>query len=101
MKKTVSNLFNISALLLIILSLNACKGKLPDNYFKVDGEAYEINSGYIINNGQVNGGFNVDLKLSSSDGKNYIIFSIISEQAESISHKYYHNSNTRIIGYKF
>lgn len=89
MKKTVSNLFNISALLLIILSLTACKGKLPDNYFKVDGEAYEINSGYIINNGQVNGGFNVDLKLSSSDGKNYIIFSIISEQAESIGSKTY------------
>lgn len=87
MKKTVSNQFSVSLLLITFLSLTACKGKLPDNYFKVDGEAYEINFGYIINNGQVNGGFDVDLKLSSSDGKNYIIFGIVSEQAEALNSK--------------
>lgn len=91
MKKTVSNLFSISLLLLIFSSLTACKGKLPDNYFKVDGEAYEINSGYIINNGQVSGGFDIDLKLSSGDGKNYIVFGIVSEQAESLDSKTYTN----------
>lgn len=89
MKKAPSNLFNISMLLLITLCLTACKGKLPDNYFKVDGEAYEINVGSIINNGQVNGGFDVDLKLVSSDGSDYIVFGIVSQQAEALASKTY------------
>lgn len=89
MKKTASNLFNISTLLLIILSLTSCKGKLPNNYFMVDGEAYEVNSGAIINNGQINGGFDIDLQLVSSDGSNHITFGIVSQQAEALTSKTY------------
>lgn len=76
-------------LLLIIISVTSCKGKLPDNYFIVDGEAYEINSGAIINNGQINGGFDIDLRLVSSDGSDHITFGIVSQQAEALTSKTY------------
>lgn len=85
MKKITSNLFNISMLLLIAVMVTSCGKKLPKNYFMIDGDAYEVNAGYIINNGETNGGFDIDLQLTSSDGCNYISFGITSKQAEALA----------------
>lgn len=101
MRKSTFNLFNISTLLLFIVLLSSCRGDLPKYYFIVDGEDYELNKGYIINNGEVDGGFDIDLQLTSSDGTNFVSFGIVSKQAESVTSKTYSKYDGMwVTGYK-
>ena len=101
MKKIVSNLLYISILLLIIATATSCRRDLPNNYFIVDGEVYEVNAGFLVNNGETQGGFDLDLQLISGDGSNYINFSIVSPQAEKLINKTYNNpSGFWVVGYQ-
>lgn len=67
----------------------------------VDGTAYEVSSGFIINNGEAEGGFDIDLQLVSADGANFISFGIISSQAEALASKTYTKfDGAWVLGYK-
>lgn len=92
MKSNVLNLLKVSTLLIVVVfSLSCRRNKTPDNYFKIGDSTYEIKSGSIINNGEVEGGFNVDLRLYDESGKNFINFTFISKEAERIASSTYRN----------
>lgn len=101
MKSTALNLLKTSMLALIIIFVTSCgeKGK-PRNYFKIGEDIYEIKSGIIINNGETENGFNLDLRLYDESGTNFVNFGIISEQAESIANSTYTGfDGSWILGY--
>lgn len=101
MKLFSKNLFRISALLLAIIFISSCGEETPKNYFKVGEDIYEVNYGCITNNGEVDGGFNLDLSLYSADGTNIINFKIISTQAESVASGTYNNlEGSWVVGYE-
>lgn len=94
MKIKTLNLFKISSLLLIAIFTFSCnRNKTPDNYFKIDDSVHEIKSGCIINNGEVEDGFNVELRLYDETKTNFINFAFISDQAERIASSTYHINN--------
>ncbi len=85
MKSKVSNLLKISALLMIIVMAVSCgRKKLPKNYYKIGEDVYEITSGEIINKGEVEGGFDLELRLSCENAQDFISFKIIHTQAENL-----------------
>ena len=65
MKTLASNLIKISTLILVIIFFASCWGRnnKPKNYFTIGDNTYEIKSGVIINNGETENGFNLDLRL--------------------------------------
>lgn len=101
MKSKVSNLLKISALLMIIIIAVSCgRNKLPKNYYKIGEDVYEITSGEIINKGEVDGGFDLELRLCCENGKDFISFKVISDQAEKLPYTTLNNpEGSWIIGY--
>ena len=70
------------------------------HYFKIGEDIYEIASGVIINNGETEGGFNLDLRLYDETGSNLLSFNIVSPQAESIpSSTYSKFKGAWVLGY--
>ena len=102
MKKLASNLIRFSALLLAIIFITSCNPKNRyTNYFQIGEEIHEIASGVIINKGETEGGFDLDLRLYDASGTNFVNFGITSEQAESIIPKTYTDfEGTHVLGYK-
>ena len=101
MKQLIHNLLKISYLIISLFFIVSCgeRNKLPDNYFKIDEDVYEIFSGSIINNGQTDASdnyFRLDLRLYSEDKKDFINISFFSETAESISNGTYSFSSQDI-----
>ena len=85
MRNTTSNLIRISALILVIIFFVSCKPRNKyNNYFKIGDVNYEIKSGVIINNGETEGGFNLEVRLYDDTKTNFVNFSVVSEQAESV-----------------
>ena len=85
MRNTTSNLIRISALILVIIFFVSCKPRNKyNNYFKIGDVNYEIKSGVIINNGETEGGFNLEVLLYDDTKTNFVNFSVVSEQAESV-----------------
>ena len=101
MKHYSSKLLSISVLLVVAVLLISCRGRNRyDDYFKVGEDIYPIDNGKIINNGETEGGFYLDLRLYCENGKDFINFSIISSEAERIpdgSYKEFEGS--WVIGY--
>ena len=101
MKSLASNLIRISTLILAITLLVSCKerGK-PKYYFKVGENVYALKSGVITNNGEVDGGFNLDLSLYDETKSNLVSFNIVSPQAENIPSSTYRNfDGAWVLGY--
>lgn len=86
MKRQTSTLLSLVALFLIVVLFASCGGrKLPKHYFMVGDNVYEIKSGIIINNGEVeSGGFDLSLRLYTESGSDFINFNILSPQAEKL-----------------
>ncbi len=101
MKKYSFNLLSVSALILIVVMMTSCIGnKKPKNYFTVGEETYELLYGCIINNGEENGYFDVDLRLYCENEKDFINFNINSKQAEWIESTTYTDfDGSWVIGY--
>lgn len=102
MRSKVSNLLKISALIMIVIMSAACgrKNKLPKNYYKVDDQVYEIKYGQIINHGEVEGVFDLELRLCCENGNDFINFKILSSQAENLPYTTINNPNgSWIVGY--
>lgn len=102
MKSKVSNLLKISALIMIVIMSAACgrKNKLPKNYYKVDDQVYEIKYGQIINHGEEEGVFDLELRLCCENGNDFINFKILSSQAENLPYTTINNPNgSWIVGY--
>lgn len=101
MKKYSFNLLSVSALLLIMLVMISCgRNKKPKNYFTVGEDTYELIYGCIINNGEENGSFDLDLRLYCENEKDFINFNIKSKQAEWIESSTYTDLNASwVIGY--
>lgn len=101
MRSNALNLLRISLLSAVILFTFSCGRKnKPKNYFKIGDSTYEIVSGNIINNGEVDGGFSLDLRLYDESGKNFINFAFISKQAENIASSSYRNPDgSWVLGY--
>lgn len=91
MKSNTLSLLKTSTLLIVVLCLFSCgrKNKTPNNYFMIGDDTYEITSGSIINHGEIDEGFNLELRLYDETGKNSINFSFISQQAEKIASSSY------------
>lgn len=95
MRRYKSNLLGNIAVLLILVLLSSCgkKKKTEEtpqlgNHFYIGDALYEMSSGTIINNGQVDTVsdlFRIDLRLYAIDHKNFVNFGIISKYAEKIS----------------
>lgn len=102
MKSTASNLLRISVLILVLACISSCKrSKEADNYFKIGDKTYEVKSGCIINNGEVSGGFDIDLRIYDETGKNFLNFALVSKQAESIASSTYNvkDGSAWVLGY--
>ncbi len=102
MKSLASNLVKISALILVTIFLASCWGRnnKPKNYFTIGDNTYEIKSGVIINNGETENGFDLDLRLYDEKGENFLNFDIVSPQAENIPSTTYTNvEGIWILGY--
>lgn len=102
MRSKVSNLLKISALIMIVIMSAACgrKNKLPKNYYKVDDQVYEIKYGQIINHGEEEGDFDLELRLCCENGNDFINFKILSSQAENLPYTTINNPNgSWIVGY--
>lgn len=102
MRSKVSNLLKISALIMIVIMSAACgrKNKLPKNYYKVDDQVYEIKYGQIINHGEEEGVFDLELRLCCENGNDFINFKILSSQAENLPYTTINNPNgSWIVGY--
>ena len=85
MRTAISNLIKISALVLVAVFFITCKPRIKyDNYFKIGEDVYEIKSGAIINHGEAEDGFRIDVRLYDESKKNFVNFSVVSEQAESV-----------------
>lgn len=98
--KCTSNLLKISALFAIIIIMVSCgEGKRPKNFYSVGDIDYEITHGKIINDGEIvniNNEdttilFKINLRLECANGKDFINFGIISEEAERIKPGTYTN----------
>lgn len=102
MKLIASNLLRISVLVLVMSVMFSCKiHRKPDNYFEIGNDLYEIKSGCIINNGETEGGFDIDLRLYDENNKNFLNFGLVSKQAESITSTTYSikEGSAWILGY--
>ena len=92
MKSPISNLIRISALVLVVIIFVSCKPRNRyNNYFKIGEDSYEITKSIIINNGETEGGFNLELHFRDTIGGNVLSFNIISPQAENIPSSTYNN----------
>ena len=101
MKSIASNFIRISTLILAIIFFVSCgeKGK-PKYYFQIGEDIYAIKSGVIINNGETDGGFDLDLRLYDETGTNFINFAIVTPQAENIQSSIYNNfKGAWVLGY--
>lgn len=100
MRHSTTNSFKVGAILMLLLFIVSCGGnKLPDNYFKIDDDVYELTSGSIINHGQTNASenlFKLDLRLYNAEKTDFINISFFSETAESISNGTYSFSSQDI-----
>ena len=102
MKTLASNLIKISSLILVIIFFASCRGRnnKPKNYFSIGDKTYEIKSGVIINNGETENGFNLNLRLYDEKGKNFISFTLVSPQAENLPSTTFNNIDGEwILGY--
>lgn len=102
MRRLVLNLLKISAMLIIVIMAASCGGKkkLPKNYYKVDDQVYEIKYGQIINHGEVEGGFDLELRLCCENGNDFISLKILSTQAERLPYTTINNPNgSWVLGY--
>ena len=102
MKSLTSNLVKISSLILVIVLLASCWGRnnKPKTYFTIGDNTYEIKSGVIINNGETENGFNLDLRLYDESAENFLSFSLVSPQAENLPSTTYTNVEGEwILGY--
>lgn len=102
MKSLASNLIKISSLILVIIFLASCWGRnnKPENHFTIGDATYEIKSGVIINNGETENGFNLDLRLYDEKGENFLSFSLVSPQAESLPSTTFNNiEGAWVLGY--
>ena len=102
MKSLTSNLIKISSLILVIIFFASCWGRnnKPKNYFTIGDATYEIYSGVIINNGETENGFNLDLRLYDEKGENFLSFSLVSPQAESLPSTTFNNiEGAWVLGY--
>ena len=85
MKRQISSLLMISVMLMTIAVVVSCgRDKLPPDYYKIGEDVYAIDNVRIINNGETEGGFNIDLRLYCENGKDFINFRIVSKEAERI-----------------
>lgn len=90
MRVSLSNLLKINVLIIVITLISSCnRNKKPDNYFEIGDNLYEIKSGCIINNGETEGGFSIDLQLYDESKKNFLNFRLVSKQAEQITSSTY------------
>jgi hypothetical protein len=91
MKRNLSNLFRISAFLIVAVIVMSCgeRNRLPNNYFKVGENVYELKTGSIIYKGELEGKYLVDMRLYCENGTDFINFGILSSQAEAIDCKTY------------
>lgn len=80
----------------------SCKiNNKPKHYFTIGEDTYEITHGLIINNGETEGGFKLDLRLYDASSSNFVNFSIVSPQAENIANSTHTNfDGSWILGYK-
>ena len=101
MKSFASNLIKISTLILIITFLASCRDRRkPKNYFTIEDTRYEIKSGEIINKGESDKGFSIDLRLYDESKENFLSFVIVSPQAENLPSTTYTNVEGEwILGY--
>ena len=101
MKRQTLNLLRVSLLLMAAIVISSCdRTKLPPDYYKIGEDVYAIDNGRIINNGETEGGFNIDLRLYCENGKDFINFRIVSKEAERIPEGSYRDfDGSWIIGY--
>lgn len=101
MRKNHFNLLSISALLLVVVLLSSCiRTRKPKNYFTVGEDTYELVYGCIINNGEENGYFDLDLRLYCENEEDFINFNLDSEHAEYIESTTYNDlAGSWVIGY--
>lgn len=101
MKRQISSLLMISVMLMTIAVVVSCgRDKLPPDYYKIGEDVYAIDNVRIINNGETEGGFNIDLRLYCENGKDFINFRIVSKEAERIPEGSYRDfEGSWIIGY--
>lgn len=102
MKSFASNLIKISVLVTVIIFFASCINRnKPENYFTIDNATYEIKSGSIVNKGELDNGFSLELRLYDESKENFLSFIIASPQAENIpSSSYTDFEGLWILGYK-
>ena len=86
MKRNIANLFRISTLLLVAILVISCgeRNRLPDSYFKIGEDVYELKTGSIIYKDVLEGKFLIDLRLYCENGTDFINFGMLSSEAENI-----------------
>ena len=101
MKSFASNLIKISVLVTVIIFFASCINRnKPENYFTIDNATYEIKSGSIVNKGELDNGFSLDLRLYDESAENFLSFSLVSPQAENLPSTTYTNVEGEwILGY--
>ena len=100
MRKIKFNLLSISALFMMMLAMFSCGERKPNNYFTIGSDVYELIYGCIINNGEENGMFDLDLRLYCENEKDFVNFGIKSLQAESLESTTYTDfDGSWILGY--
>lgn len=100
MRKYKFNLLGISALFMIMFAMMSCGERKPNNYFTIGEDVYELIYGCIINNGEEDGSFDLDLRLYCENEKDFINFGIKSVQAESIESATYTDfEGSWVLGY--
>lgn len=101
MKRQTLNLLRVSLLLMAAIVISSCdRTKLPPDYYKIGEDVYAIDNVRIINNGETEGGFNLDLRLYCENGTDFINFRIVSKEAERIPEGSYKDfDGSWIIGY--
>lgn len=104
MKSLASNLLKISTLILFVIfttSTSCNRRNKPKNYFKIGETTYEITSGDIINHGESDNGFKIDLRLYDESKNNFINFGFVTPQAENINSSTYTDfDGAWFLGYK-
>lgn len=100
MRRFRFNLLGISALFMIMFAMTSCGERKPNNYFTIGEDVYELIYGCIINNGEDEGSFDLDLRLYCENEKDFINFGIKSVQAESIESATYTDfEGSWVLGY--
>ena len=80
--------------------MSSCGERKPNNYFTIGEDVYELIYGCIINNGEEEGSFDLDLRLYCENEKDFINFGIKSVQAESIESATYTDfEGSWVLGY--